>query len=901
MKQLLILVSILLILGIDPAAGQTNIISIRWGSTGDPLNGLTISWKSQGTADSIAWGNTPEMEQGSFLGLMNIYATGTQFDYTFPEQLPASTIYYSILDSKNGAWTEMKTYKTASDATDNQFSFSVIGDSRSNHDAWKSVADAVFDTDFTLFLGDIIADGADAPLWDVWFEYGDKFISRELVYHTLGNHDVDNSPSGSENFRNVYTLPGNELYYSFTYGNAVFICLDSQRPSDSQQYDWLLSTLEANNDKTWKIVYFHKPFYTGPSHTGEMDGYFNTWWKAFDDYGVDLIFNGHTHNYQRTKPINRNVSTTSPVENYGSGDGEGRCEIVAGSAGPLSGVADPSNWWLDNSASTRHFCNIDIDGDGLLFKVMDVNLVVLDSLVLNKSTAEVTFQVDLSEVTDLYDGGVVNVIFGARDSSFVMSDDDGDSIYTFSMRVPFETEIEYFFSYQTGADPGTDFKDEIVPAECGDAEGFRTLEVAHGNITLPPILFGSCVQASQDITFRVDMGDIDDLYNGGDVLLVFGAWDTSYVMNDTLGDSIYSVTVPVPAGTDLKYYFAYQNGADPKTNIVGETVPANCSDDEGYRFLQIPDGPLTLLDVMFGSCFEDKSGLPTIEVKIAYGGDDAEEVMTQVDPAQAAVGTMDLTSSDLEIPWDHEPQWIAMRFGNVQIPSGAIVTKAYVQFTVDEVDSYSAMPVTVKVMAEAAADAAQITTAPFAISSRTMTTATVDWSPGKSLAEGDRTDAEKTPDISAVIREVIAQPGWAAGNHLMVVIKGDPAQKANAGRTYESFDGSSEGAATLAVYFKEGTVGVNSSGEEYTGSIYPNPTEGLFYIKNPSEDVFSYEIYSINGKMVRGKYHISGSTTEVDISGLAKGIYTVKVSSAEKSTTHMLMLNEPKPEPNPNP
>jgi hypothetical protein len=304
---------------------------------------------------------------------------------------------------------------------------------------------------------------------------------------------------------------------------------------------------------------------------------------------------------------------------------------------------------------------------------------------------------------------------------------------------------------------------------------------------------------------------------------------------------------------------------------------------------------------MFGSCFEDKSGLPTIEVKIAAGRDDAEECLKQIELSGAAVGEMDLGSSDLEIPWDHEPQWIGLRFGNVQIPSGAIVTRAYVQFTVDEVDSYSAIPVTVTVMAEAAADAAQITTAPFAISSRAMTAATVEWSPGRSIAVGDRTDAEKTPDIGAVIREVVALPGWAAGNHLMVIIKGDPAMTGNAGRTYESFDGSSEGAATLSVYFMEGSVGVNSISEEYTGSIYPNPTEGLFYIKNPSEGEFSYEIYSINGKMVKGKYHISASTTEVDISGLSKGIYTVKVSSAEKSTTHMLMLNEPKPEPNPNP
>ncbi len=342
MKRFIPLWILILLVGVGSAIGQTSINSIRIGSTGDPLNGLTIGWRSQGTADSIAWGNTPGLENGKFIGVMSTSIIGTQFDYTFPPQTAGSTIHYAIFDSNDGLWTETQTYNIASDASDNQFTFSVIGDSRSLPDEWKKIAEATFDTDFTLFLGDIIASGSSASDWQTWFEYGDKFVSRELVYHTVGNHDRDDSPSAFDNFMGLYTQPGNELYYSFTYGNAVFICLNSEYASNTDQYNWLLSTLETNKDQTWKIVFFHRPFYTAPSHIGEMDGYFNTWWKAFDDYGVDLIFNGHTHNYQRTVPINRNVSTTSAVESYGSGEGQGRCQIVAGSVGPLSPAADPS-------------------------------------------------------------------------------------------------------------------------------------------------------------------------------------------------------------------------------------------------------------------------------------------------------------------------------------------------------------------------------------------------------------------------------------------------------------------------------------------------------------------------------------------------------------------------------
>jgi hypothetical protein len=118
-----------------------------------------------------------------------------------------------------------------------------------------------------------------------------------------------------------------------------------------------------------------------------MDNCLNTWWKAFDDYGVDMIFTGHAHNYQRTKPINRNISTTSPVASYGSGEGQGRCHIVSGGAGaPLKDAANPSLWWLANSASKHHFCNIDINVGVLTFKAMDANRVVFDEFVIDKSS-----------------------------------------------------------------------------------------------------------------------------------------------------------------------------------------------------------------------------------------------------------------------------------------------------------------------------------------------------------------------------------------------------------------------------------------------------------------------------------------------------------------------------------
>ncbi|MCK4923135.1 MAG: metallophosphoesterase [Bacteroidales bacterium] len=372
---------------VEPIPIPPNISQIRFGSLGDPLNGLTVTWRSSGIADSIAWGYTNDFVEGKFEALQRENTFGVSvYDYTFPTLTEASTIYYSLFDSKDTIWSVEKTFNTASNAPNDKFSFTAFGDSRSDPDQWHTMSEATLDTDFTLFMGDIIADGAILTGWDLWYEYGEEFISSEPIYHTIGNHDEDNSSSGFEAYLGMFTLPGEETYYSFNYGNAVFICLNSEDPGNYVQYQWLLETLEANKDKTWKFVFFHRPFYTGPSHVGEMDSYFNTWWKALDDYGVDMTFHGHTHNYQRTKPINRNVSTSSPVTNYGSLEGMGRCQIVTGGAGVgISGPADPI-WWLEKSVGKHHFCNIDIDGDKLTLKAIDENLVVFDELVLDKST-----------------------------------------------------------------------------------------------------------------------------------------------------------------------------------------------------------------------------------------------------------------------------------------------------------------------------------------------------------------------------------------------------------------------------------------------------------------------------------------------------------------------------------
>ncbi len=364
-----------------------SIKDIRWGSQNDPLNGLTITWANSGLADSIKWGYTNGLEQGKFAGIRrNANAVNNYFfKYTFPSAQANSTIYYKLYDSNVNAWGGELTYNTAPPINTSNFCFLGIGDSRSGLSVWNQISNLAHskNTDFTIYNGDIVNDGNSNTDWDNWFSNGNNYIKNNLIYHSMGNHDANSSTK----YSNTFELPqvnSSNLYYSFNYGNALYICLNSENPTSTTQYNWLVSTLQANQSATWKIVFFHRPFYTIGSHAGEMNSYFNTWWQAFDDYGVDLICNGHDHMYERTKPINRNISTTGPVTNYGSNPGEGRCQIVCGGAGaPLYG-GTPTNM-IQKYQSKYNFVEFCVNGNSLHGDVFDETNSIIDTFTLVKS------------------------------------------------------------------------------------------------------------------------------------------------------------------------------------------------------------------------------------------------------------------------------------------------------------------------------------------------------------------------------------------------------------------------------------------------------------------------------------------------------------------------------------
>ena len=170
----------------------------------------------------------------------------------------------------------------------------------------------------------------------------------------------------------------------------------------------------------------------------------------------------------------------------------------------------------------------------------------------------------------------------------------------------------------------------------------------------------------------------------------------------------------------------------------------------------------------------------TIEVRIAASDDDVEE--------RSSVST---SSSDLELVYDGaNEQTVGLRFVGLAIPPGSVISEAWVQFQADETSVGDAA---LTIQAENADNAA-----PFGeVIPRPRTNGSVAWSPAP-WTTGQAGEAQRTPNISALLQEVVFRPGWNSGNALVLIITGSGT------RTAEAWDGDAAAAPLLHIDFSVG-------------------------------------------------------------------------------------------------
>lgn len=257
-------------------------------------NSITVVWETDVPGDSVVQ-----------YGLTSIYdfeatdvAITTHHAVTIEGLSPYTTYHYRVLTNGTPLSND-STFKTAADATQRTFSFVVYGDNRTNNTDHQSVVNRALTVapDFALNTGDLVANGTEATQWETFFEIERELLRTTPFFPCLGNHEQN-----SGHYFDLFHLPNNERYYSFDYGNAHIVALETDGYQDysagSSQYNWLANDL-ANTSQPWKFVFFHFPPYSSGSHGDDAIAQRDLV-PLFEQYGVQLVFNGHDHDYERS-------------------------------------------------------------------------------------------------------------------------------------------------------------------------------------------------------------------------------------------------------------------------------------------------------------------------------------------------------------------------------------------------------------------------------------------------------------------------------------------------------------------------------------------------------------------------------------------------------------------------
>src|SRR3954468_1827676 len=187
----------------------------------------------------------------------------------------------------------------------NSVRFAVIGDTGTGQapqlevsremEAYRQVVGFTF----VIMLGDNIYGGDSPRDFARKFEepYKPLLDAGVKFYASLGNHD---DPDVERRYK-PFKMNG-EGYYKFSRGADVdFFVLDSNY-MDPQQLKWVSDQLQASKAK-WKIAYFHHPLYNFGKHHGADVDLRAQLAPLFQKFGVNVVFSGHEHVYERIKPV----------------------------------------------------------------------------------------------------------------------------------------------------------------------------------------------------------------------------------------------------------------------------------------------------------------------------------------------------------------------------------------------------------------------------------------------------------------------------------------------------------------------------------------------------------------------------------------------------------------------
>ena len=392
----------------------------------DPQTTMTVQWAMEHvdvtTYTPKVWflKNDPDFVDGSEeTAVMKKFATqfaakgeGANYTETFTAKIeyddfatwvvemtnlePDTRYYYRVgtwdaFDTEAGTFTnpnlsEIRWFTTAPEKNAMaQFRFVSAGDSRGGTKDIAANIDrlANIGADFWLFNGDMNTTGKQSE-WDEWFDAMQPLNDSTPLMPVQGNHEIF-----AEVFYYQFALPVApeipeeyaEFGWSFDYGNTHFVGLNSNTEAVVEaQKDFLrndLNRASQDEDIVWIITMFHHPAYSASNH-GSTDRVQEHFVPLFEEYGVDLAFAGHDHNYERTHPIRGDQKV---------GDGEGGVVYVVAGAFYSPGYSNGNDWWtaVSEHGNKGNYTVVEVNGRELTMTAYSSDgQEMLDSFTLTK-------------------------------------------------------------------------------------------------------------------------------------------------------------------------------------------------------------------------------------------------------------------------------------------------------------------------------------------------------------------------------------------------------------------------------------------------------------------------------------------------------------------------------------
>ena len=337
---------------------------------------VTVVWRTDSLTDSaVDYGLTASYE----LGTVTDPATVREHVIHIPGLMQGTNYFYRV--RSGGATLREGDFFRTKRPTGQAFKFSIIGDFGAGTAGMFNIANQVnaVDSDMLITVGDNIYNDGQPGLYDpYWFSIYAPTMRRVPTFPCLGNHDIISA--GGQWMVDYFYSPTNgpsgyiEKNYSYDYGNAHFVVVDSnpfnlnQAAAVNAIKTWVSNDLAATV-KPWKFVFTHHPPYTSTGNGSHDDdaGVKANLMPVLENAGVDVLFVGHNHFYERINAIN------------------GVHHIITGSGGQsLSNPNVIKEYSAVRVVSIHSFTRVELDGLTFKLEQRDANGAVVDTFNLTK-------------------------------------------------------------------------------------------------------------------------------------------------------------------------------------------------------------------------------------------------------------------------------------------------------------------------------------------------------------------------------------------------------------------------------------------------------------------------------------------------------------------------------------